>query len=103
MTFIIFHVSRQLTETGLRAFAEALHGVPGARVSRARMTAEANGHRVYFRTGSPSDARNKGLRADISIPHYENAVTGSEHLGESRHREWTIERIVETMKGPAEP
>lgn len=97
--FIIFNIYGEPSDNDFKVFSEALRGVPVAKASRTQMMVEANGHQVYFRTGSPYRIENNGLSADVTIPHYEIVTLGSKHLGGSRHGEFPTDRIIRILKG----
>lgn len=99
MKFIIFNMFADHAENDFKSFVAALRGVPGAGASRARMMVEANGHQVYFKIGTPYETRNKGLSADISIPHYDVVTWGSKFWKSSANKEYPMERIMEMMRG----
>ena len=97
--FIIFNIyMASLPTMTLKSFQSFARRAK-AKASRTQMMVEANGHQVYFRTGSPYRIENNGLSADVTIPHYEIATLGSKHLGGSRHGEFPTDRIIRILKG----
>ena len=100
---IIFRSLRKYSEDDFNTFAAALHDVPGAKANKRTLTIEANGHRVEFRNGSPYNPKNAGLRADITIPHYDYITAGSEYGKDPRFRNCSFTRVLEIMKGIVKP
>lgn len=100
---IIFRSLRKYSEDDFNTFAAALHDVPGAKANKRTLTIEANDHRVEFRSGSPYDIKNAGLRADITIPHYDYITDRSEYGKDPRFRNCSFTRVLEIMKGTVKP
>ena len=100
---IIFRNFQKYSKDDFYTFAAALHDVPGVKANKKLLTIEANGHTVLFRSGSPYEPRNAGLRADITIPHYDHITTGSEYNNDPRFRNCSFTRVLEIMKGTVKP